>query len=185
MNTASLYWVRKQEHTDIFSEGYVGVSKNINVRWNRHHKEAISNKHENVFFGSAIKKYGWENLIKEIILVAEETYCYEVEHKLRSKEKIGWNLNCGGSKPPVSKQRGENYVSPLKGKPRPTPWLVGMKRSIEERRKISERKKVKVKYQNVVYESFEDLAKHLNIKYSTLTNRIYRNAKKWGYEVLK
>jgi len=33
--------------------------------------------------------------------------------------------------------------------------------------------------------SFEDLASYLGIKYSTLTNRIYRNAAKYGYEVLK
>jgi translation initiation factor IF-2 len=55
---------------------------------------------------------------------------------------------------------------------------IGVSKNIEAR-------KVKVKYQNVVYDSFEDLAAHLGIKYSTLTNRIYRNAVKYGYEVLK
>ena len=41
-----------------------------------------------------------------------------------------------------------------------------------------------IKYQDIIYNSFEDLAKHLNIKYSTLTNRIYRNAGKYGYEII-
>jgi hypothetical protein len=39
--------------------------------------------------------------------------------------------------------------------------------------------------QHIIYNSFEDLAIHLGIKYSTLTNRIYRNAVKYGYEVIK
>jgi hypothetical protein len=31
----------------------------------------------------------------------------------------------GGGKPPVSKYRGKDYVSPLKGISRPTPWMFG------------------------------------------------------------
>ena len=46
-------------------------------------------------------------------------------------------------------------------------------------------KNVEVKFEGVIYNSFEDLAEHLGIKYSTLTNRVYRNADKYGYEVLK
>ena len=61
-------------------------------------------------------------------MIASEEYCYATEKLLRKKESIGWNLNIGGTKPPISKFRGENYVSPLKNKPRPTPWLIGLKK---------------------------------------------------------
>ena len=164
----------------MFSQGYVGVSKNTKARWLRHSKYS-DNKH----LKAAINKYGWGNLIKEVVLIGEETYCYDLEAKIRPTKQIGWNIAEGGAKPPTTQYRGDNYVSPLKGLSRPTPWNVGRVKSEKERKNMSERRKVKVKYQNIIYNSFEDLASYLRIKYSTLTNRIYRNAVKYGYEVLK
>lgn len=181
---ACLYWIKHKEHTDIFTQGYVGVTKNYEKRWRRHIGDAKNKKHDNPHLQKALNKYNSKTIIQEIILFASEKYCYEIENKLRNKENIGWNICSGGTKPPISKPRGKNYISPLKGKSRPVPWIIGRKKTKEECQKIRERRKVKVKYQNVVYESLEDLASFLNIKYSTLTNRIYRNSKKWGYEVL-
>lgn len=178
--SASVYWIHHKDHIDMFSQGYVGVSKNIEARWFRHSRYS-----ENQHLKAAIKKYGWNNLVKEIVVIGEEKYCYELETKIRPSKQIGWNIAEGGAKPPITQYRGNNYVSPLKGISRPTPWAIGRVKTIEERKKLSDAKKVKVKYQNNIYNSFEDLAKHLNIKYSTLTNRIYRNAAKYGYEVLK
>jgi hypothetical protein len=178
MNT-SVYWIRHKDHTDMFSQGYIGVSKNTEARFQRHSKYS-----DNQHLKAAIKKYGWGNLIKQIILIGEETYCYNLESKIRPTKQIGWNIAEGGAKPPITQYRGDNYVSPLKGISRPTPWNIGRIRTLEERKKLSDSKKVKVKYKDVIYNSFEELANFLNIKYSTLTNRIYRNAKKYGYEVL-
>ncbi len=31
-----VYWIRKVEHTNIYTEGYVGVSTNIERRWREH-----------------------------------------------------------------------------------------------------------------------------------------------------
>jgi hypothetical protein len=81
---------------------------------------------------NAINKYGWDNLLKEILIVGSEEYCYDLESKIRSSEKIGWNIAAGGHKPPISKSRGPDYVSPLKGVPRPTPWLIGKKKKMPE-----------------------------------------------------
>jgi hypothetical protein len=126
MTTCSVYWIRTSNHSDIFADGYVGVSKDVSKRWNYGHKGAHkNNRHDNVILSNAIAKYGWENLIKEIVLIADVDYCYDIEKKLRPTELIGWNIAVGGFKPPASKSRGANYVSPLKGVPRPTPWLVG------------------------------------------------------------
>ena len=124
--TTEVYWIRAAHHCDVMSEGYVGVSKNANKRWSYGHKWAhAKGRHENSRLSNAITKHGWENLIKTVLIVADETYCYELEQKLRPTEKIGWNLAMGGVKPPISKFRGPDYVSPLKGVPRPTPWLIG------------------------------------------------------------
>lgn len=124
--TAQVYWIRSTDHTDIFSEGYVGVSKNAEKRWKYGHKWSFfKNQHENKKFSNAIAKYGWDNLIKTIVLIAEEKYCYEIEKSIRPKKEIGWNIAIGGGKPPITKSRGVDYVSPLKGVPRNTPWMIG------------------------------------------------------------
>jgi hypothetical protein len=122
---AEVYWIRAKHHSDITSEGYVGVSKNSQKRWLYGHKWSHSkDRHDNQHLSNAINKYGWDSLIKTIVLIGEDAYCYEMEKKLRPSEKIGWNLAAGGCKPPISKYRGETYISPLKGIPRPTPWLI-------------------------------------------------------------
>ena len=125
-----VYWIRAQHHTDVTSDGYIGVSKNANKRWAYGHKWAhVKGRHDNPHLSSAISKHGWNNLIKTVLVVADEKYCYDLERRLRPTKEVGWNLIIGGGKPPISKFRGENYVSPLKGVPRPTPWLIGNSRA--------------------------------------------------------
>ena len=124
--SAQVYWIRASHHSDVTSEGYVGVSKHAQKRWLYGHSWAHrKGRHDNPRLANAISKYGWDNLIKTVLVVADEEYCYSLERKLRPTEEVGWNLTIGGGKPPTSKSRGKDYVSPLKGIPRPTPWLVG------------------------------------------------------------
>jgi hypothetical protein len=94
----SVYWIRNASHTDIFSQGYVGVSSNVVKRWNSH-KNSPTNYH----FSNAINMYGWDNLVKEVVLLANKDYCLNVETKLRPNDKIGWNVVAGGGLPPSSK----------------------------------------------------------------------------------
>jgi hypothetical protein len=115
------------------TEGYIGVARDANKRWKYgHFWSQKNNRHDNPKFANAIAKHGWDNLVKEILVVASEDYCYDLEAKIRSSESIGWNIAIGGHKPPVTKPRGPDYVSPLKGIPRPTPWLVGKKKKMPE-----------------------------------------------------
>lgn len=96
-----VYWIRAAHHTDITTQGYVGVSRNVNVRWNSGHKWAHANKkHTNTHFANAISKYGWESLVKSVVVIADESYCYDLEKKLRPCENIGWNIATGGGSPP-------------------------------------------------------------------------------------
>ena len=130
--SAAIYWIRSKEHTDITCQGYVGVAKNASKRWWGHKWALKAGRHDNPLLTNAVNKHGWANLVKEIVLIADEQYCYDIENKLRSDSKIGWNLAVGGCKPPVSKSRGPDYVSPLKGVSRPTPWLVGREKPMPE-----------------------------------------------------
>jgi len=127
---AQVYWIRAPHHSNMTLDGYVGVSKNAQNRWKYGHNWSHrKGRHDNPLFSNAISKHGWDNLVKTILVVADESYCYDLERKLRPVDNIGWNLVTGGGKPPVSRSRGSDYVSPLKGVPRPTPWLVGNTRS--------------------------------------------------------
>ena len=125
-----VYWIRSSDHSDMAVQGYIGVAKNASKRWWGHKWALKAGRHENPILSNAVKKHGWDNLVKQVLVVSDEGYCYELESKLRPLENIGWNINAGGKKPPVSKFRGEGYVSPLKGVPRPTPWLVGVKKEM-------------------------------------------------------
>jgi hypothetical protein len=96
--TYCVYWIRERSHTDLMTQGYVGVSGNVKERF-ASHKGMWSGT--NNYLRNAIKKYGWDNLEKTVLLVAEKDYCLGVERKLRPADKIGWNLTIGGGHPPI------------------------------------------------------------------------------------
>jgi hypothetical protein len=81
----------------MLTQGYIGVSKNIKARFSSH-KNSPSNEH----LKRAIKKYGWDTLVKKVLLIADETYCLMIEAKLRAADQIGWNVVAGGGMPPSS-----------------------------------------------------------------------------------
>lgn len=88
-----VYWIRLKEHNDIATQGYVGVANNIKQRLNRH-KTRTSKL--DCHLANAIKKYGWDNLIKEIVFDGLAKDCYEKEKELRPNYQIGWNESIGG-----------------------------------------------------------------------------------------
>lgn len=121
----ALYWIRLPEHLDMFSEGYIGISKDANARWKWHRKSK-----ENPHLKSAIEKYGFDHLVKQVVLIADKAYCLEIEQKLRPSTKIGWNIAVGGGSPPSSK----NKTSFVKGF---TPWNKGVPMDDETKAKVS------------------------------------------------
>jgi hypothetical protein len=78
---AVLYWVHLPEHTDFLREGYIGVTENAVKRFRSHkHKfKSIS-----------------QSIVSEILLIADKSYCYLIEQKLRPNRNIGWNKSPGG-----------------------------------------------------------------------------------------
>ena len=121
--SCSLYWIHHPDHTDMFTQGYVGISNDIPQRFKAHKR-----KPPNTYLANAIKKYGWDTLIKKVILIADRAYCLAIEKKLRSEDKTGWNLVVGGGNPPIS----------IKGQIRSKPaWNKGISWSEEQRKQIS------------------------------------------------
>lgn len=120
-----VYWIRCPDHTDMFTQGYIGVSKNAEKRFNQHLKSSGNKR-----LKFAIQKYGWDNLIKSIVLIAEKDYCLDIEKKLRPLNQIGWNIVSGGGNPPL-------MIGPqpkLRGRPA---WNKGKQLSCETKEKIS------------------------------------------------
>ena len=78
---ATVYWLHFQEHSDIFNNGYIGVTPNLKKRIREH-------KHK-------FKKI-WNKIIVQSILIADNAYCYMIEKKLRPMRNIGWNIAAGG-----------------------------------------------------------------------------------------
>jgi hypothetical protein len=87
-----------------------------------------------------MEKYGWDNLIKEVVLIADDDYCLNIEKQLRPSDKIGWNIVMGGGKPPsaLGKKfvRSEEYRRKQslshKGK---SAWNVGITLTEEQKAK--------------------------------------------------
>jgi hypothetical protein len=91
-----VYWVRRPEYTDIFTQGYVGISSQpVKDRWADHSRD--SNRHNGIL-RTATK--GHKDTIYEVVVVAQDRgYCERIERLLRPKERIGWNLAPGGGNP--------------------------------------------------------------------------------------
>lgn len=147
---AEVYWIRKQDHTDIFTQGYVGVtSKTSQERFKVHIDTANAKKSKKSVVHKAIKAIGAENLICETVIIAEEDYCYEIENKLRPEKSIGWNVAIGGEKPPgvkglpVSQETRDKLSKSLKGRPMPEKAKEAL-RLANTGRKFSDEHKAKI-----------------------------------------
>lgn len=87
-----VYWIRLRNHDNLKYQGYVGISRNLPARLVAHKK----NKRKSHFV-AAISKYGWDNLIVEILheyLTIHEAL--SIEASLRPTQNIGWNCQRGG-----------------------------------------------------------------------------------------
>ena len=117
-----IYWIKYPEHTDPFSDGYIGLtSQDLDKRFNEH-KHNNKNKHlKNRCRKEKVEiKCLLENLSQEEAKKIEEIY--------RPNENIGWNINKGGTKPPSklgwkpSEETLRKRSTSLKGIPRTDAW---------------------------------------------------------------
>lgn len=100
-----LYWIRLPEHTDILSEGYIGVTGvSVETRFKKHVSSANTrdNRKGSRILINALIKYGYSSVIVETLVVGDRDYIYDLEYKLRPLERIGWNTIAGGVQSPAS-----------------------------------------------------------------------------------
>lgn len=92
-----LYWIHVQEHTDMFSEGYIGVSRNPQWRFYQHLRNAVNPKQYKNYRTEFREAMSDNRAIYEVLVCSTSAYCYDLEGKLRPTWKIGWNLAAGGA----------------------------------------------------------------------------------------
>ena len=116
----------------MFTQGYVGISKNTTQRFKNHVRQPT-----NTHMANAIKKYGWDSLVKQIVLIGDKYYCLDIEKKLRPVDFIGWNQTSGGGNPPKpQKGRGKNHFVSLETRKKLSEAAKGRKFSMESIEKI-------------------------------------------------
>jgi len=94
---AVVYWIHLPEHTDIASQGYVGVSNTTASKRFIHHN-SDANLGSKFPVHRAIRKYK-DSLILDTLLEGPSDYCYMIENKLRPSASVGWNCAVGGEIP--------------------------------------------------------------------------------------
>lgn len=97
---AFVYWIHKKDHTDIFTQGYVGITtKTVMERYKRHRENANCEDAVKSILHKAILKYGADNLIVTTVVECSYEYASSLEKKLRPHRYIGWNIAIGGADP--------------------------------------------------------------------------------------
>ena len=171
-----VYWIHLPEQQDVTTQGYVGVAMNFEQRMFAHKSCAKTGKEQTLY--KAIRKYGWENLTKEIILIADEKYCLEIEKKLRPNERIAWNIAKGGAEIVginlKGKKQSEQHlanrrkaligrVSGFAGKTHKKEAIEktmaavrNIPKSEEHKRKIADAKAQKISVNSIIYKSWKE-----------------------------
>ena len=132
---AEVYWIRHKNHTDLFNEGYIGVTKTTaKKRFHRHKQISQSSKKYRKHVHNAIIKYG-EDIVCQTIVVCDLDYAYSLEKKLRPHYNIGWNISCGG------KQKNKKSGFTEEARMKISETHKGKKKSFLMRKRLSEARK--------------------------------------------
>ena len=96
-----VYWIHLPEHTDILTQGYVGLTKQgTKKRFWSHKNSAKDPRSSHKIISKAFNKYG-DKIIVTTLVVCDKDYAKFFENKLRPTDFIGWNMNAGGYTPSI------------------------------------------------------------------------------------
>lgn len=110
---AFVYWIHLPEHTDITTEGYVGItSKTVEERFSRHLKDSKRPSKNHITLYKAINKYN-DSIVVTTILESSIEYARFIENNLRPNARTGWNIVPGGAVSPSTAftQETRNKIS--------------------------------------------------------------------------
>lgn len=103
--TAVLYWMHLKDNTDVFTQGYVGVTTRlIEVRFKEHCSRFYNSYNPYNPLHLAFAKHGTENIVLTRLCVCTEKQAYELEKMFRPFEYMGWNTVEGGRVSPQARK---------------------------------------------------------------------------------
>lgn len=142
MNLHYVYWYHLANHTDPYSQGYIVVTNQPEIRERCH---ANGRRGGSKVLHSAFKKYGVENILRDVLHTVENAEkAYRLEQQYRPEPKTGWNIAIGGGLPPdttgridppeVRAKRAESVKKAWIGKVRANPFKGTTGRYTKEQR---------------------------------------------------
>lgn len=99
-----VYWVHLP-NSNILTDGYVGITKDIKKRWAMHKNSDKCKK-----FKNAINKYE-SDLIWEVVYEGTAEACNQLEEYYRPTPDIGWNIRAGGGNQGFLSEITKNKIS--------------------------------------------------------------------------
>jgi hypothetical protein len=137
-----VYWIHSSEETDIKTQGYVGITKDLERRIREH-----SRKLDLI-----------DNRVVDIYLCGELSYCKEVEKTLRPHRNIGLNISEGGGMPPDATGIRRSVETKEKMKANMVGFR-GRKHTEESRRKMRSHKRIGKKHTEETKKKLSEIAK--------------------------
>jgi hypothetical protein len=140
---AFVYWIHFKEHTDVTTEGYVGITSTTVKKRIHQHRTAGKSSTCKRGISSIFKQYDSE-LIVTVLCECSVEYAGYLEFTLRPVENTAWNIAIGGNTVKMTAEGRLNVSNKLKGVPKPQHVLDAMNKarllkpvSDESRRKWS------------------------------------------------
>lgn len=97
---AAVYWLHLKNDTDVFTQGYVGVTTRlIDIRFKEHCKKFNSSYNPYNPLHLAFAQYGIDAIVRTRLCVCDESQAYYIEKLFRPFEYMGWNTAEGGKLP--------------------------------------------------------------------------------------
>lgn len=95
-----LYWIHLEEHTDPFTEGYIGISRQPEIRFRQHTTDTADKAGSQIL--RQIVRERDSDCLKHTILetLSNQEDARQQERFYRPKPNIGWNLMMGGGVSP-------------------------------------------------------------------------------------
>ena len=94
---AVVYWLHTTDHFSPDTDGYVGITTNIEYRLKQHEASCLGVDNYHVKHKDMIIAFKSGSIISDILYRGTYTQCLEVENNLRKSANVGWNFAVGGN----------------------------------------------------------------------------------------
>lgn len=91
-----VYWLHTDSQIDYLTEGYVGVTYNLDVRLDQHRRQCLTKKQHHKKHNGMVQAFEEDTVVADILFCGEYNECLSLEKELRPQPRVGWNLAVGG-----------------------------------------------------------------------------------------